>query len=145
MRHRVYAKGAQALKVRAKQVSTLVNIAYVQMPWLRPEHKPLVCRWAEFEIIIRCAFAGIAQHGLFGTDPQDIGVKRLVHDYRQLVQTQTVIERELLMTPSARTQISGDGKEQLDLVALLAQQPEPEEADAGNQSDDPAPGSKLPE
>src|SRR5690242_5851231 len=81
--HRIYAKSATALKVKTERVSKLVNEVYQVIPYLRPEHRPLVCRWAELEIIIRCAFAGISQSGLFSLpdkEKRDLGVKRLVHD-----------------------------------------------------------------
>ncbi|HJU11109.1 MAG TPA: hypothetical protein VJ728_09545 [Candidatus Binataceae bacterium] len=122
MRHRVYAKGAKVLKIRAGKVAALVHMAYEEMPWLRREHKPLVARWAELQIVIDCCFAGLVQTGVFSIDQEkrEISCKRLVHDYRMLVQTQTVIADKLLMTPAARAQLSSDGNP-TDLIAMMAQ------------------------
>lgn len=138
--HKVYAETPEALEVRARRVLDLVDDVYELLPSLRPEHRPLVARWAELEVIICAAFAGICQKGMFSVDEEsrDVGVKRLVHDYRMLVQTQTVIARELQITPSAVAQLRGESP--VDLVGLLAQaavaetvetvQPEPPESES---------------
>ena len=118
--HKIYSKNGYALEVRARKASTLVNLAYEQLPWLRPEHRPLVSRWAELQVIIQCAFAGICQNGMFRVDEKagEVSVKRLVHDYRQLVQTQAQIAAALLMTPASAAQLSG--QQPTDLVGLMA-------------------------
>jgi len=119
--HRTYARSADAVKIKAGKVARLVNEAFRVLPWLKPEHRPLVVRWAELEIVIRCAFAGLTQVGLLNVDNEtrEVGVKRLVHDYRQLVQTQTIIARELLLTPAVAAQLGGNSP--VDLVGLMAE------------------------
>ena len=93
-------------------------------------------------------YAELAKPGGILTAQGD--ARRLLTDFRQLRTAQLALSRELGLTPaslvSIRALASRDAE--IDLVAMMAstaQQPEAEEADAGNQSDDPAPGSKLPE
>jgi hypothetical protein len=119
--HKVYAKSQWALNIRARSASALVNAAYAQLPWLRPEHRPLVARWAELQVIIQCAFNGIVQNGMFRTDIKsgELSAKRLVHDYRQLVDTQVRVAAALLMTPAAQAAVA-PGSEPADLVSLMA-------------------------
>jgi hypothetical protein len=75
-----------------------------QMAWLRDEHIPTLRKWAEHKVIRRAAFAGIVQNSVIHADLKagEVRVHRLVHDYRQLAQTQLLFERELGMTPAAR-------------------------------------------
>jgi hypothetical protein len=51
IRHGGYVHSANALKVRAEKVSALVSKAADAMPWLRPEHWPLLRQWCELEEI----------------------------------------------------------------------------------------------
>jgi hypothetical protein len=127
--------------VRARLVSSLVDSAAEQMPWLRDEHLPLLRQWAELEVIRRAAFAGIVHHGLFSVNEEtrNVSVKRLVHDHRQIAQTQLMFQRELMMTPLVASQLGNGGKEALDLVGLMADtqadSSEPVEPDAANATD----------
>ena len=98
------------------------------MPWLRPEQGPVLRQWAELEELRTCCFAGLVQYGALRVEANEISAKRLVHDLRQIVQVQIVLERELLMTPAARAQMKavGSGESLDDLLALAADAPEPE-------------------
>jgi hypothetical protein len=116
----VYVNSSKALKIRARQVSYLVTKGVEQMPWLLEEHLPLLRQWAELEIIRRAAFAGLVQNGVLRIEDNEVSVKRLVHDHRQIAQTQLMFQRELGMTPLVRMQL-GEGKQgELDLVAMMA-------------------------
>jgi hypothetical protein len=127
IRHRVYAKSKENLKVKSKHISWLMNRAIEQMPWLKDEDVPAVRQWAELETIRRCALAGIVQGGVLSTKDGEVSVKRLVHDLRQLALAQLIFERELGMTPLARAQLKDEKDAGFDLVSLMAQQqPEPE-------------------
>ncbi|MBV8773560.1 MAG: hypothetical protein JO166_14705 [Deltaproteobacteria bacterium] len=79
------------------------------MPWLRPEQGPVLRQWAELEELRTCCFAGLVQYGALRVEANEISAKRLVHDLRQIVQVQIVLERELLMTPAARAQMKAVG------------------------------------
>lgn len=94
------------------------------MPWIRPEHIPLVRQWCELEEIRRAMFAGIVQlpgTGIIRIDAkaQEVSVRRLVHDHRQIAQTQLLLENALLMTPASRAALSA-GDNPTDLVSLMA-------------------------
>jgi len=79
-------------------------------------------------------------YGVLHDDPEthQLSVKRLVHDLRQIVQVQIVLERELLMTPAARAQMKavGSGESLDDLLALAADAPsEPVESEKAAESE----------
>jgi hypothetical protein len=132
--HGVYLRNDQrALKVRANEVKRLMRVAVDTLPWLREEHLPTLRKWAELETIRRAAFAGIIQSDVLHVSLGDVGVRRLVHDHRQLALAQLVFERELGMTPLACAQLKGSKDDELDLVAAMASadqvetvEPEPE-------------------
>jgi hypothetical protein len=127
IRHGLYIHSEKGLAVRARSVTALVRKAADQMPWLRDEHLPLLRQWAELEILRRCAFAGIVQHGLLSENQEtrEVSVKRLVHDHRQIAQTQLMFQRELGMTPLGRAQLSDPKQSEFDLVAAMAGAVEP--------------------
>ena len=109
VRHAVYVNSPDALKVRARRVSTLVNAAIKQIPSLA-QFVPTVRKWAELEVIRQAAFAGLVQtNGILTSDGKDITVRRLVHDHRQLALAQLVFERELGLTPMAAANLRADG------------------------------------
>lgn len=120
--HGIYANSQKALRVRAPKVTKLVRELYEFLPHLRDEHLPLARKWAELEVIRRAAFAGIVQGGSVITvdlAKREVSLKRLIDDHRKLTMSQLILERELLMTPASRAELSA-GEEPTDLVALMA-------------------------
>jgi hypothetical protein len=106
---------------RGRHVAELVTKAAEQMLWLRDEHSPLLRQWAELEVIRRAAFAGLVKMCIFSEVKDDqVSVKRLVHDHRQIAQTHLMFQRELGMTPLARVQLSDPKQSEFDLVAAMA-------------------------
>jgi hypothetical protein len=116
-------------------VSYLVRKVIEQMPSLE-QFLPTVRKWAELEVIRQAAFAGIVQSNVLTTDGQDVHVRRLVHDHRQLALAQLVFEKELGLTPLAFAALKGSQQPPLDLVGMMAAQsdaaetvePEPEQS-----------------
>ncbi|MBV8773547.1 MAG: hypothetical protein JO166_14635, partial [Deltaproteobacteria bacterium] len=71
-----------------------------------------------------CCFAGLVHYGALRIEADEISAKRLVHDLRQIVQVQIVLERELLMTPAARAQVrAGGGPDELNDLLAFANAP----------------------
>jgi hypothetical protein len=125
IRHGVYVKSPNAVKVRSHRVTSLVRKALDCMPWIRDQDIPTLRSWAQFEVIKAAAFAGIVQTGVITTTGKngvkDVQVRRLVHDFRQLALAQLAFETQLGMTPASRAQIADSKQSDFDLVQALAQ------------------------
>jgi hypothetical protein len=125
IRHGVYVRSPNAVKVRSNRVTHLVNKALACMPWIRDQDIPTLRSWAQLEVIKAAAFAGIVHAGVITTTGKDgvkdVQVRRLVHDFRQLALAQLAFETQLGMTPASRAQIADSKQSEFDLVQALAQ------------------------
>src|SRR5690348_3137238 len=111
-----------------KRFSRLIAGVYAAMPQLRDEDLPTVRQWCELEVIRRACFAALCQVSEKGSilsvvaDGQEVQLRRLVHDHRQLCAAHLVYQRELMMTPAVRLQVQNKhGEQGYDLVAMMAQ------------------------
>jgi phage terminase small subunit len=76
-------------------------------------------RWRELELLASTIYATLRSSGL--TNEEGEG-RRLLDDYRKMVQTQVVLARELGLTPSARMALKASSTHSaLDLAAVMAQ------------------------
>jgi hypothetical protein len=94
------------------------------MPWIRPEHVPVVRLFAEQDEIRRAMISYLIQLGendvVHVDKNKDLAARRLVNDVRLITQKQLNLANALLMTPASRSQVA-PGEEALDLVSLMTQ------------------------
>lgn len=98
----LYVRAARTLKVRDQKISKLVRRMFSLMSWLKPEDIPLMRSWAQHEILADIAYSALRAMGPINADGN---AKRLLTDFRQLRQSQTMIANALGMSPMARAQL----------------------------------------
>lgn len=126
----LYARSSSALAIRARKVRRLVERLRVTMPWLEPSDLPACRAWAELEVLSASAFAALTTDGLTNAEGEP---RRLLSEFRQLRQAQLAYERELGMTPAARTNIRASSTHAaLDLAQALANGAGGQESTEGN-------------
>lgn len=131
----LYVRAASGMRVRHRKVRRLVEKMRAGMPWLEASDLPACRAWAELEILGASAFTELVNGGLLNAEGDP---RRLLGDFRQLRQLQLAYERDLGMTPAARTAMKASGtRAALDLVAAMAK-PEEAEVSLGKEvSDEP--------
>jgi hypothetical protein len=93
------------------------------MPWLEDADVPACRSWAELEIIGASLFTGIMKEGatIGSKKDADVGARRLVEDHRKNQLAKLALERELGMTPLARSTLKVNrDNSALDLAAQCA-------------------------
>jgi len=135
--HGLYVKAAPGLRLRDKKVERLARKVRELLTWLEPSDLPSVRAWCELEVLSQHVYAELRTHGVLSPETGD--ARKLLHDYRQLRQTQATWSRELGMTPAARMNLKASGTHAaLDLAAVMAQEPEGGEAVQADKPDDGA-------
>jgi hypothetical protein len=90
----------------------------VVAPWIEASDIPIARRWCELEFLIARVYAELRTTGPVNGKGEG---KRLVHDYRLLVQTQSMLASQLGLSPAARMTIKANGtRAALDLAAAMA-------------------------
>jgi hypothetical protein len=121
----LYVKAAPGLKLRDRKVTRLVRRMRGVMHWIEDSDLPACRAWAELEVLAGQVYAALRVLGVLNGKGEG---RRLLDDYRKLRQTQTVLSRELGMTPAARMAIKASGtRAAFDLAAEMAR---PSETDA---------------
>jgi hypothetical protein len=137
----LYIRTAKAITKRDRRTEYLVKRMYAVLPHLGPADRPTCKAWAQLEIMADVCFTELRENGVFNAQME---ARRLLDDFRKLRQAQLPYATALGLTPASRLQINASSTSAaLDLVGLLAEKPET--ADIGNQSDESAPDSKLPD
>ncbi len=105
LKHGGYVRSPSALVLRSRKVARLVRRMRAAMPWLEDADVPACRSWAELEIIGAALFTGIMKEGAtIGPNKDgDVGARRLVEDHRKNQLAKIALERELGMTPLARS------------------------------------------
>jgi hypothetical protein len=135
IRHGLYAKGANALRLRTKQVKSLLDRVRAVCPWIEGSDLPTARSWCELEILGAVVFRELYMGGVLGENNEP---RRLLTDYARLKRVQLSYEAQLGMTPIARKMLTANGgKLPLDLAAAMAQQTEVEPLEPEVDGDDP--------
>ena len=130
----LYVRAAPGLRLRDKKVERLARKVRELLTWLEPSDLPSVRAWCELEVLSQHVYAELRTHGVLSPETGD--ARRLLHDYRQLRQTQAIWSRELGMTPASRMAMKASGTHAaLDIASLMAQ--EPDEAEVVVPADKP--------
>jgi hypothetical protein len=134
LKHGGYIRSPSALVLRSRKVARLVRRMRAAMPWLEDADVPACRSWAELEIIGASLFTGIMKAGatIGSKKDGDVGARRLVEDHRKNQLAKLALERELGMTPLARSTLKVNrDNSALDLAAQCAT--------IGDEADDTAP------
>jgi len=118
LKHGLYVKSRNGLRLRDRAVQRLVRRMRLAMPWLEEADYPAMRAWAEMELLAARVYAELKAGGFMNGKGE---ARRLLDDYRRLRGTQIVLSRELGMTPAARMAIKATGrKADFDLAAAMA-------------------------
>jgi hypothetical protein len=103
-----------------RRITWLANKVWYALPWLAPTDEPAVRRWCELEILRADVLDNLLSEGVTGSGGDG---RKLLTDYRQLVQTQLAYERELGMTPASRINLGVEMErgQNLDLQRQIAE------------------------
>jgi phage terminase small subunit len=106
------AKRDQAVRRLSRRARTL-------LPWIEDADASAVRAWAELEVLAREAYAKLREQGILN----DAGEPRALTDvYQRLRKSQLAFEKELGMTPAARTALKANGRRtDYDLAAAMSQ------------------------
>jgi hypothetical protein len=134
VKHGLYVRSTNGLRLRDEKVRRLVRRMRVAMPWLEDADEPTARSWAQIEVLADMAHTILRKIGITsnGSEP-----RRLLTDFRQLRLAQLQYARELGMTPASRQALrTARTNDAFDLAAVAAAGTEDAEAD------EPASGSK---
>ena len=107
LKHGLYAKTADALRLRTRRVRRLVRGVYDACPWLQDSDTACVKSWAELEIMTATIFTYLEATGLITGKEKDgdLVPRRLLADYAKLSALKLQREMALGLTPVARAQL----------------------------------------
>ncbi len=116
--HGLYVKAANGLRLRDRRVQRLVRKMRVAMPWLEEVDLPAARAWAQFEVLADQVYAWLRASSVVNAKGEG---KRLLHDFRQLRQTQLEFARQLGMTPASRAALKASRDNgAFDLASVIA-------------------------
>jgi hypothetical protein len=101
-KHGLYVRAAPSIRLRDKKVQRLVRALRNALPQLQESDLPACRAWAQLEILCDQLYAFIRGAGIFNTKGE---AKRLIHDLRQMRQTQLTYATALGLTPTSRLAI----------------------------------------
>src|SRR5262249_23753641 len=114
----LYIKSKSGLRLRDEKTRRLTRKLLAACHWFEKSDVPAVRAWCELEILSVQVYAELRQSGVVNAEGE---ARRLLHDYRQLRQTQAVLSRELGLTPAARMALKASGtKAAFDLASAMA-------------------------
>ena len=112
----LYVRGSKGLPIRDQRVRKLARRMFAPMHWLEESDAPADRAWCELEILSNRVYAELRERGVVNEQGE---ARRLLHDYRQLRQTQALLSRELGLTPAARMALKASGKAAFDLASAM--------------------------
>jgi hypothetical protein len=95
----LYVRAQPGLKLRDLKVTRLVRKMRIATPWLEGSDIPAARAWAEIEVVAGQVYEALRAMGVVN---QHGDARRLLDDYRKLRATQTILTRELGMSPLSR-------------------------------------------
>jgi hypothetical protein len=101
----LYAKSTKALRLRDNVIRWHMRKLRELCPWLLRSDSYLVRRFCELEFLASRAYQALRVSELTNKDGQS---KRLLDDYRKLVQVQASLAMQLGLSPAARRMIKED-------------------------------------
>jgi len=104
----LYVKAPAGLKIRDKRVERLARRVRAVLPWLESSDFPTVKAWAELETLASYVYGWLYKTGIVNESGK---ARRLLDEYRKLRIAQTVLARELGMTPASRIAIKAHSAE----------------------------------
>ncbi len=114
----IYARSPQRMKLRDGRVRFVMRKLREFCDFLKPEDAYIARRFAELEVLCSRAYAALKASELTNDKGES---RRLLTDYRRLVQTQLALGNALGLTPAARMQIKAScTTAALDLVGQFA-------------------------
>ena len=121
LKHGLYAKSRDALRLRTRRVRRLVNKVYEACAWLQDSDMACAKSWAELEIMTATMFTYLEQTGIIVNDSKngDLVPRRLLADYGRLNGLKLQREKELGLTPMARMSLGVKVMEAGDLAAEM--------------------------
>lgn len=102
-----YARSNKMKRQRDLQVTYYVRRLAKLAPWIELQDRMLVRRFAQLELLIDRVYAAIRDSDNILLP--DGGAKRLVHDFRKLVQAQASIGAQLGLSPVSRRMVRDSG------------------------------------
>ena len=120
VKHGLYTRDKNALKLRARAVRRLVAKAYDLCPWLTPTDWSTVQAWAETVKLKAVCFVALERTNPYREDNGDLVGRRLLQDYMRLGSLELAFAKEIGLTPAARVSMGVDLAKGLDLAAQAA-------------------------
>jgi hypothetical protein len=148
IKHGLYVRAAPTIRLRDKKVARLVRTMRNVLLHITEADIPACRAWAQLELVCDQLYAFLRAAGIFNSKGE---AKRLIHDLRQMRQTQLTYANALGLTPAARMQIKATGERvALDLsedvtaraIALAEGQIETVEVEADGKGADSQDGSE---
>lgn len=120
VKHGLYTRDKDALKLRARAVRRLVEKAFQLCPWLTPTDRPTVQAWAETVKLKAVCFMALERSNPYRADDGDLVGRRLLGDYIRLGSLELSYAKELGLTPTSRISLGVDLARGVDLAAQAA-------------------------
>ena len=119
VRHGLYTRDKDALKLRARAVRRLVAKAYDLCPWLTPTDRPTIQAWAEVVKLKSVCFVALERSNPYREENGDLMGRRLLQDYMRLGSLELSYAKELGLTPQSRVSLGVEMARGLDLAAEM--------------------------
>lgn len=114
----IYAVSKKSRRLRDAQTRYVMRKVRILCPFIRPEDIWIARRFAELEYLASRCYAALRDSEIVNGKGES---KRLLTDYRRLVQTQLALANALGLSPAARMAIKASSTTAaLDLVGQLA-------------------------
>jgi len=113
----IYARSPKARKLRDAQTRYVMRKVRMLCPVIKPEDIWMLRRFAELEYLASRCYAALRDSEIVNGRGES---KRLLTDYRRLVQTQHSLANSLGLSPAARMAIKVGGLPEDDIVAAFA-------------------------